>query len=601
MAPNPPPAKVAHKSPPNGRWSRLRAALASLSFAEPTILLLHAGLVGLAAGLGAVGFIALLKLSSWFFLVELKSRLGITRGLSLLLLPLLPALGGLLVAPLILFFPAEAKGTGMPEVIESAVMRGGVLRPRTILLRAVASAISIGSGGSAGREGPIAQMGAAIGSTVGQLFKMSRSRLRLLVGCGTAAGIAATFNAPLAGVLFSQEIILGEFALRNLSPLLVASVVATIVSRATLGPTPAFDIPAYSLVSPWELPIYLGLGLLCGLAARGFARFLYTVEDWFEGALPRIPTILKPALGGFAVGIAAIFMPQLLGNGYQAVGEALRGELPFYLLALLILFKMGATSATLGSGGSGGVIAPSLFVGAMVGGAVGALVHALAPSITATKGAYAVVGMGALMAAATHSPLTNIVLLFELTDGYSLILPAAVACIASYGMAQRMDADSIYTWKLTRRGVNVARGREVSILGSLFVRDVMTTPVDVIPEAMSWREIRRLMDHSTAFDFPVVDEQGRLTGTLSLQDLSAYSFEPEAQDTVVAKDLASAPSATLRPSDTLQAALEAIDAADRDQLPVVADDDSRRIVGMLHRRDLLSAYERAVIARSVLK
>ncbi|MFQ6672547.1 MAG: chloride channel protein, partial [Candidatus Tectimicrobiota bacterium] len=235
MATHPSPAM---DLPPTGRWSRWRAAAASLPVAEPTALLLYAGLVGVAAGLGTVGFIALLRLASWFFLVELKARLGITGGLSLLLLPVLPALGGLLIGPLVLFFPTEAKGLGVPEVMESAVLRGGLMRPRTIVLRALASAVSIGSGGSAGREGPIVQIGATIGSTVGQLFKMSSERLRLLVGCGTAAGIAATFNAPLAGTLFALEIVLGEMRLRSLTPLLVASVIATVISRALLGQAP---------------------------------------------------------------------------------------------------------------------------------------------------------------------------------------------------------------------------------------------------------------------------------------------------------------------------------------------------------------------------
>ncbi|MFQ6671912.1 MAG: chloride channel protein, partial [Candidatus Tectimicrobiota bacterium] len=456
---------------------------------------------------------------------------------------------------------------GVPEVMESTVLRGGLMRPRTIVLRALASAISVGSGGSAGREGPIVQIGAAIGSTVGQLCKMSSERLRLLVGCGTAAGIAATFNAPLSGTFFALEIVLGERRLRSLSPLLVASVIATVVSRATIGPAPAFSVPAYGLVSVGELVWYLALGVLCGLAAYGAIRLLYAATDWFEDALPRVPPVLKPALGGLAVGGVAVAVPQVLGNGYPAVAAALRGELPLYLLAILVLFKMGTTATTLGSGGSGGFIAPSLFIGAMVGGAVGSVVHGLLPSWTAAKGAYAVAGMGAVLAAATHAPLTPILLLFELTDGVSLMLPAATTILVAVAVARRLDADSIYTWKLTRRGINVARGWEVSTLGSLFVREAMRTEVEVIPDGMSYREIRRLLDQSATVDFPVVDGEGRLTGLLSLREFSAFAFEPELHDTVIARDLAT----------------------------------PQRLLGMLRRHDLLAAYDRAVIARAALR
>lgn len=580
----------------------MRAAISTLPpLAESTSLLVCAGFVGLAVGLGSVGFIYLLKFSSWLFLVELKSRLGITGGLSLLLLPLLPALGGLLVGPLILLFPTEAKGLGVPEVIESATMRGGIIRPRTVVLRAVAGALSIGSGGSAGREGPIIQIGAAIGSTVGQALKWSGARVRLLVGCGTAAGIAASFNAPLAGILFTLEVVLGEFTLRTFSPLLVATVVATAVSRATLGAAPAFQAPSYKLVSNWELAIFLAVGLLCGITARGFIRLLYAMKDWFDEALPKVPRVLRPALGGLLVGCIAVFFPSVLGNGYPALAAALHGKLPLYLMALLIFIKMGATTTTLGSGGSGGIIAPSLFIGAMLGGTVGSVVHGLLPAWTAPKGAYALVGMGAVLAAATHAPLTTIMLAFELTDGYSLILPAAVACLVAYGVARRMEADSAYTWKLTRRGVTITKGWEVSVLGSQFVRDIMDPRPEGVPQGMSYREVRRLLEHSRGLDFPVVDDEGRLTGLISLQEFGTLKFEPELHDTVLAKDFAVSQHIALKPSDSLQTALEAFAEADRDELPVISDDEARKLVGTLRRQDLLNAYERALVARRVLK
>lgn len=600
MAPD---SQIAEETPKSrGRLAQLRGALSSIPpMSEATTLLVAAGLVGLAAGLGAVGFIHLLNFSSWLFLVELKGWLGITGGLSLILLPLIPALGGLLAGPIVLLFPAEAKGLGVPEVIESAALREGLIRPRTIALRAVAASISIGSGGSAGREGPIAQIGAAIGSSVGQLLKWSGSRVRLLVGCGTAAGIAATFNAPLAGMMFALEIVLGEYTLRAFSPLLVATVVATAISRAALGVAPAFRAPAYQLASFGELVLCMVLGLLCGVAARGFARLLFACKDWFDDALPRIPRVLKPALGGLVVGCIAVFFPHVLGNGYSVLSGALEGNLPIYLMALLVFFKMGATATTLGSGGSGGIIAPSLFIGAMLGGAFGSVVHGILPAWTAPKGAYALIGMGAVLAAAAHAPLTNILLLFELTDGHSLIIPVALACLVAYAVARHMDADSIYTWKLTRRGVNLSGGREVSILGSIFVKDVMEPRPELIPQGMSLRETRRLLEEARGVDLPVVDDEGGLVGLLSLRDFDSVRFEPELHDTVLAKDLAVPSPAVLVPSNTLKTALVVFGTADREELPVVSDEASRKVVGTLTRGELERAYQRAITARRVLK
>ena len=325
-------------------------------------------------------------------------------------------------------------------------------------MKSLASAISISTGGSVGREGPIVQIGSAIGSTLGQMLKVSQDRMRTLVGCGAAAGIAATFNAPIAGSMFALEVILGDFGLATFSPIVISSVVATAVSRAFLGDIPAFIVPVYELVSVWEFPIYMGLGLFCAVVGVTFTRVLYRVEDLFDDF--KFPEYLKGIIGGSILGVTGLFFPEILGVGYGGIDLALMQKLAWWVLLLLIVIKILATSITIGSGGSGGIFAPSLFLGAMAGGFFGAVVHQWFPTVTASPGAYSIVGMGALVSATTHGPLSAMLILFEMTGNYKIILPLMLSCILATIFAGILKKDSIYTLKLARRGVNIREGKD---------------------------------------------------------------------------------------------------------------------------------------------
>jgi len=276
---------------------------------------------------------------------------------------LMPAIGGLLVGPIVTFFSKEVKGHGVPEVMESIILRNGVIRPRVVLAKIVASSICIGSGGSSGREGPIVQIGSAIGSTVGQWLQVSPEKMRTMVAAGAAGGIAAAFNAPVAGALFAIEIIVSDFGVMQFSPIVISSVTSTVVSRYYLGNYPAFIVPKYSLVSPWELFFYAGMGILAGLTGLLFIKLLYKLEDVFDDW--SFPNYLKPTIGGIFVGIIGIFFPAIFGVGYEGINKALVGNLAWEFLLILLILKIIATSFTLGSGGSGGIFAPSLFIGAM--------------------------------------------------------------------------------------------------------------------------------------------------------------------------------------------------------------------------------------------
>ncbi|MFQ5467999.1 MAG: chloride channel protein, partial [Kiloniellaceae bacterium] len=370
--------------------------------------------IGLLGGLGAVGlrfFIRFVNSVAWR---QGEYTLDYLRGLPWWWKLAAPAAGGLIVGFIIHYVSREAKGHGVPEVMEAVALRGGRIRPRVVLAKLFASGISIGSGGSVGREGPIVQIGSALGSVIGQWLKLDERRLRTLVGCGAAAGIAGAFNAPVAGALFAVEIILGDFGVSQFSPIVISSVAATVVSRHFLGDFPAFTVPTYSLVNPNELLGYVLLGVLAAAVAVAFIRVLYAGEDFFEKI--RLHAAPKALVGGLFVGAIGIWAPGVFGVGYEAINDALSNSATWHYMLLLVGLKIIAVSITIGSGGSGGIFAPSLFIGAMLGGALGTVMHGIWPASTAAAGAYALVGMGAVVAGATHAPITAILIIFELTN-----------------------------------------------------------------------------------------------------------------------------------------------------------------------------------------
>jgi CIC family chloride channel protein len=560
---------------------------------------LLATIVGLAGGFGAIGFRYLIDLFQTITYGAKGNLLEVVTATPWYWKVWVPALGGMVVGPLVYFLAREAKGHGVPEVMDAVALRKGVIRKRVVLVKSLASAVSIGTGGSAGREGPIVQIGSAIGSTIGQLLKVSAERIRTLVGCGAAAGIAATFNAPIAGSMFALEIILGDFGLATFSPIVISSVVATAVSRHFLGNTPAFIVPPYRLVSAWELPLYVLLGLFCALVAVAFTTTLYKMEDVFDGF--KFPEYLKAVVGGLILGLMALLFPHILGVGYPAIDLALAGRLSWWFMLLLVAFKILATSITIGSGGSGGIFAPSLFLGAMAGGFFGNGIHALFPDITASAGAYSIVGMAAVVAGTTHGPLSAILILFEMTGNYRIILPLMIACIISSVAAGQLLKESIYTLKLARRGLNIRAGKEVNVLRAIRVEEAMNPNVETIAENLTLGTLAEKISKSKYNSFPVVDDQGQLTGILSYLDYQDVVFDRDLENLVVAKELATPKVVTVFQNDTLYTALEKISAKDFSILPVVSPSDPRKLLGVVTRRDIMGAYNKAVLTKSVLQ
>lgn len=569
-----------------------------LQLSETRLLIVLSVFVGLATGFGAIGFVKLIENFNRIFFGLTDQILTTAVGFSdwggyKWWLPIIPALGGLMVGPIVYNYASEARGHGVPEVMNAVARLGGIIRARVAAAKTIASAICIGSGGSAGREGPIIQIGSAIGSTVGQVFRMSGDRVKILVGCGAAAGISAVFNAPIAGVIFSLEIILGDFAIKTFAPVILASVVSSVVTRTFLGNHPAFEVPSYTMVSAWELPFYVLLGILMGGLAVLFIRVLDGFEEVFDKM--KITNWVKPALGGLLLGTIAIFYPQVLADGYQTIRLTLYGDLAIWLMVILVFVKMVATSLTLGSGNSGGVFAPALFMGATAGGAFGVVVHKLFPTITAPPGAYALVGMAGLVAGATHAPITAMLIIFEMTSDYRIILPLMITVVISAMVASKLLPQSIYTLKLFKRGIDLQGGKDINVLKSHRVEQVMDSQFETIAAATTLLDIFHVIERSRESYFVVVDRQGLMKGVLSFQDIRNLLSQHTLDYLVIAQDLVVPETLVLHADDDLEQAYNRFGQRDFLLIPVVERDNPRKVVGVVRRETLIDYYNKRLI------
>ena len=563
---------------------------------EHFFMILMGAIVGGAVGCGAIGFRGLIGVVAqfgWGFLARLEGRdlLEMALAAPFWVKVLIPAAGGLIVGLIISFVAQEAKGHGVPEVIEAVALRDGRMSSRMVLGDAFASATCIGSGGSAGVHGPIVLIGSAIGSGIGRVAKMAGGRLRTLVACGAAGGIAATFNAPMAGALFSLEIILSEFTALEFIPIVVSSVIATALSRHYLGNFPAFEVPPYDLLHYSELFLYLILGVFAGVVAYSFIRLLYGVGDLFDHL--KLPNFSKPAIGGAIIGCIGIFFPEIFGVGYESVTRVLRGETVGTILIWLLAAKILATSVTLGSGGSGGIFAPTLFMGAVLGGAFGQFAQTLFPQTTASPGAYALVGMGAVFAGTTRAPITAMLIIFEMTANYRIILPLMFACTISLVISALLSRESIYTLKLVRRGVNIYGGKELNVLKGLKVSQVMLPVIEqVSPSASLTEVVSRIMGSSHSHLF-VVGNENRILGHISLENLRPILNEYDTLgDVVIASDLMDSKIPVVNPEESLDMVIQLFGKLNLNEIPVV---DKGQLVGTVWGSDVIEAYNREVL------
>ena len=567
---------------------------------EHTFIIIIAIIIGILAGFAGIGIRALIKEISLISFPGGGTFLENVLSSPWYLIILAPTIGGLIVGPIIYFFAPEAKGHGVPEVMEAILLKGGKIRPIVAVIKAIASAISIGSGGSVGREGPIVQIGSSLGSTIGQFFNVPTKKLKTLVGCGAGAGIAAAFNAPIAGALFAVEIILMDFAVAQFSPIVISTVMATVISHAFQGDFAAFEIKGYQLVSPYEIIFYFGLGALTGVGSFLFIKTLYFCEDFFDNKIKRIPEYYKPLLGGFFVGIIALLFPQIMGVGYDSINEALHGNVIWYFALILVFIKIIATSLTLGSGGSGGIFAPSLFMGAMSGAFFGSFVHNIYPDISASAGAYALVAMGGFVAGTTRAPITAIIIVFELTKDYNIILPLMVTCIISMIVSSKLARESIYTLKLLLRNINIKEGAEINIMESIFVKEVYNTSFDPVSVNDNFALVVNKLIKGKSPEFPVIDTQQNVRGIISIFDIKDYLYERESlKNLLIAADIARMNPPTVTPDNNCQAALDKMRKYDLEGLPVTVNDTDKRILGMIWLKDIQDAYQKEIERREI--
>ncbi len=636
------------EEPPNLQlWKRMVGLLHKAGLRDDWYLIGLGAAIGAVTAFGAIGFKTALDHTA-------EGVFSIVGNLPIWLLPLAPIAGAIITSLLIFYFAPEAKGHGVPEVIDAVYRRGGKIRKRVALVKALASITTIGSGGSAGAEGPIVQIGSAIGSGIAGFLRIDRDQVPTLLGCGAAAGIASVFNAPIAGVFFCLEILLRDFSLKTFTPIVVASVISTATTQAWFGENKAIfavkgELAEYQFTYT-ELPSYLLLGLVCGVVAVAFIKMLYKSEDLAEEL--KVHPIAKPVIGAALLGVLGIAyllfagmqgidakVPNFFGNGYDtieallepgtyldpdhvieagahsaaAAGEVgsvsnplLEGELvstSILMLALLLVCKIVATCLTLGSGGSGGVFAPSLFLGAAAGALFGELLSSvgLLPD-GGSPAAYALVGMAAVVAGTTHAPLTAILILFELTRDVYVLLPIMLAAVLATVVAQLIMHDSIYSLKLTRRGLSFGTRADMTMLRRLTARDVQpiphveVRPADPISRLFELRDIYRIVD------FVVIDSDNQYVGLVTAQDLRMVLIEREAIPYLLVAELVRTDLPVIEPDEPLDSILRKFSETEVSSLamvgpPVGKPNGKPMVYGLITRGRLMRRYQQALAER----
>lgn len=582
--------------------SRLSRTVAS--WPRPLRLLVLGVLIGVVSGLGAAFFDFLLATAiHWFIRVptgyvepardatrEAVARMGSLRSLLFLVIP---TLGGLACGLMVYLFAPEAEGHGTDAMIESFHQRGGHIRKRVPFVKIAASAITIGSGGSAGKEGPIAQIGSGFGSFVASALWLKPKDRRIMILAGASGGIGAIFQAPLGAALFAPEVLYREteFEYDAILPCLVSSIVAYSVFSNIHGRYTIFAPPPVDFALPRELAVYALFGVLCALAGYLYIKVFYGMRDRFFRKLP-FPRILKPALGGLLLGGLAVFFPQVTDGGYGWVQAAISGKLPWSAMLLLAALKILATSFTISSGGSGGVFGPSVYIGAMLGGAFGFLGHAVAPSWVVSPSSFVLVGIGGFFAGVAKVPIASIIMACEMSSSYSLLVPLMLVSTVSYTLLGR---HSLYEKQLVSRISSPAHLTEFAegLLQKTRVHEALSERLPTcIPEETPFGEVVRTVTGSRELHFPVVNREGRLRGIISINDIREFLFEEEISHLVLARDIATTNAVCAFRNETLRQALEKMAALDVDELPVVDERAPDRVVGMISKRDIVDYYYR---------
>ncbi|MEX0659812.1 MAG: chloride channel protein [Egibacteraceae bacterium] len=586
-------------------------SLASTDRTSDGLLVALAAAVGLGTGLLAVALIELIRL------IQAVAFAG---GPDPVVVVLAPTVGGLLVGMLLMYAVPEARGSGVSQVMTAIALHGGRMRTAVAPGKLLASGLALGSGASGGREGPIVQIGGAVGSTAGRLFNLDEEQKRALIAAGAGAGIAASFNAPIGGMLFALEVILGGFRARYLQVVVVACVVASVTARQIIGPELIYNPPPFTLADPRELLLYVVLGLAAAGVGIALVRGEWLVSTVAERV--RIWPPLRTATGGLGVGLIALAVPEVLGTGDRLpavlgvvtdpIAGMFAGEVggtglsAAAFLVLLLVAKLVATALTLGTGSSAGSVAPSVFLGAALGGAFGHVTAVVLPAAGVAPGGFALVGMAAVIGATTRAPLSAILIAIELTGDYGLVLPLMLATGIATFLADRLDRESAYTLPLTRRGIVYGEPEDIDIMQTVRVGEIMVTDPPTVPPSMTVGDLQAEFRRTRRHGFPVVDGS-RLIGVVTIADLARAANPGGADDEAMTVtgdimamrqrtvgDICTRRVVTVTPDDPVFRAVRRMGAIDAGRVPVVAADDHSRLVGMVGRADIVKAYQRAV-------
>ncbi|MDH5804038.1 MAG: chloride channel protein [Gemmatimonadota bacterium] len=578
------------------RGQALIRLIAAWGVDESTLLIGFAVAIGATVGVAVIIFYRLIDLAQNAALTAADGIPGIGR-FSIVVVVVL----GLGIARLIVKYgAADSDGGNIPDVTRAVVKEGGTVHSVPILAKTAAAAVAMGAGGSVGAEGPVAVAGAALGSRIGRFFRSSPGRLRVLVACGAAAGISAAFNAPIAGVFFSLEKVLGTFAVSAFPPILVASVIAAAVSRAAFGNSPVIEIPeVYGIGASSELILYAVLGVLTGMVAVLYSRSVNGTPDVMAKITKPWGQVALAALGVAVLNI--VFRADLWGRGHETLDLSIIGNRDALFLVGLAFAKLVATSLTVSATRAGGVFTPALFIGATLGGGFALLITPYLPGFTIIPEAFALVGMTGLVAGSTHAPLTAIMIVFEMTNDYDLILPLMLTGAIAYITAKRLHPHSIYSAWLAKRGEYITHGRDTALMERLPVQQCYNRNPHVIGESATLTQILSAIQTSSQTEFPVVDSDLRFIGMITYNDLRHVVSEADSLgDVLMAGDLANPDVETVTPKDSLRVASQRLGIRGAHQLPVVDETDSAKLLGLVSREEIFATYDRALLTESDL-
>jgi len=575
----------------------------SFSLSQDTYLLLLGSIIGVLCGYGAVFYKKAIMVIKTFLFDTPGKFWGLETLINgpktweiVLILVMIPAFGGLIVGLMSKYFKGAQKGEGIPKAIDAVASRGGVIEGQTGFLKTLGAVISIGTGGAGGNEGPIVMMGSSIASSLGRYLSSSPDRLKILVGCGAAAGLAAAYNAPLGGALFSMEIILRTFNAKSFSPIIVASVFATVISRGYLGNEPAFKTSSFSLNTNYEFIFYLILGVLAAFTAVYFVRTFLKIDEIFD-AKNKVPEWLKPAIGGLMVGIIGLYLPGIFSFSEAAVDNTIFNATPFMVLFLLLLFKPIATALTIGSGGNGGTFSPSIFTGAMLGGAFGQIVNYLFPTVSAPPGAYALVGMAAVVAGTTHASLTALIMVFEMTNNYKIILPLMLTIIVATTISKKILKGSLYTLKFDVEGKGIdIYGRKTLVLKNISISSIIEKFEDLVTDDYTFQKLLGKVKESRFNNLLVKNSQDNIIGKIAFQDIRDAILDEETRNIMpflVAGDLMVRNVQVITNDKNSEDALKILEKIDMDFLPV-QDKQTGKFLGIVSTENILKKYQNAL-------